>query len=137
DLKKKHNMALLMITHDLGVVAEICDRVIVMYSGKVVEQADVISLFNNPKHPYTQGLLKYVTSLYSKDERRYSIEGNVPIPGSLPTGCSFAPRCEYALDICRQQEPVLVEVGRGHFSRCLLHQIDEEETSSESTTNTD
>jgi peptide/nickel transport system ATP-binding protein len=121
ELKTKHNTAIMMITHDLGVVAEMCDRVIVMYSGKVVEETDVVTLFTNPKHPYTQGLMKSIPTMYSDAKRLYSIKGNVPNPGSLREGCTFAPRCEFAMDICRQKAPQLEEVETGHFSRCWLH----------------
>jgi peptide/nickel transport system ATP-binding protein len=97
-----------------------------MYSGKVVEEADVVTLFTNPKHPYTQGLMKSVPSLDVKTNRLYSIKGNVPIPGSLRSGCTFAPRCEFAMEICRQKIPELVEVENGHFSRCWLNQSEKE-----------
>ncbi|MFK9094308.1 ABC transporter ATP-binding protein [Bacillus salipaludis] len=127
DLKKNHNTAIMMITHDLGVVAETCDRVCVMYGGKVVEEGDVQEIFNNPKHPYTQGLLKSVPTLLDSEEqtRLYSIEGNVPIPGSLQHGCYFAPRCEYAMDICRAEVPEFKEAEPGHSYRCWLHEFDE------------
>ncbi|SED06580.1 ABC transporter ATP-binding protein [Paenibacillus sp. GP183] len=121
ELKAKHNTAIMMITHDLGVVAEMCDRVIVMYGGKVVEESDVVTLFTNPKHPYTQGLMKSIPTLESNAKRLYSIKGNVPIPGSLRGGCAFAPRCEFAEEICRQKEPMLTEIEPHHFSRCWLH----------------
>ncbi|TVY11690.1 ABC transporter ATP-binding protein [Paenibacillus cremeus] len=125
ELKEKHKTAIMMITHDLGVVAEMCDRVIVMYSGKVVEESDVISLFTNPKHPYTQGLMKSVPSLDGEEKRLYSIQGSVPIPGSLREGCSFAPRCEFAMSICKQAMPRLEEVETGHLCRCWLHSTDQ------------
>lgn len=126
DLKEKQNTAIMMITHDLGVVAEMCDRVIVMYGGKVVEEADVVTLFTNPKHPYTQGLLKSIPNLDAEEKRLYSIKGNVPIPGSLQKGCTFAPRCEYAMETCHQQSPSLVKVESKHYSRCWLHSAGEE-----------
>ncbi|NRF93342.1 ABC transporter ATP-binding protein [Paenibacillus frigoriresistens] len=126
ELKTKHNTAIMMITHDLGVVAEMCDRVIVMYCGKVVEETDVVTLFTNPKHPYTQGLMKSIPNMDSDEKRLYSIKGIVPTPGSLREGCAFAPRCEFALDICRQKAPQLVEVESDHFSRCWLHSSTEE-----------
>ena len=131
ELRDKHGTAIMMITHDLGVVAEMCDRVIVMYAGRVVEEADVITLFTNPKHPYTQGLMKSIPSLDGKEKRLYSIKGNVPIPGALRQGCTFAPRCEFAMDICRAKMPQLQEVGEGHASRCWLHQPNEEGTQHE------
>ncbi|MED4753429.1 ABC transporter ATP-binding protein [Brevibacillus choshinensis] len=128
DLKEKQGTAIMMITHDLGVVAEMCDRVIVMYAGKVVEEADVVTLFTKPQHPYTQGLMRSIPSLESAERRLYSIKGNVPIPGTIRDGCSFAPRCEFATELCRQKAPRLVEVEQGHLSRCWLHVNDREET---------
>ncbi|KQL48294.1 peptide ABC transporter ATP-binding protein [Brevibacillus choshinensis] len=128
DLKEKQGTAIMMITHDLGVVAEMCDRVIVMYAGKVVEEADVVTLFTKPQHPYTQGLMKSIPSLESAERRLYSIKGNVPIPGTIRDGCSFAPRCEFATELCRQKAPRLVEVEQGHLSRCWLHVNDREDT---------
>ena len=106
DLKKNHDTAIIMITHDLGVVAETCDDVCVMYGGKVVEEGSIEDIFNHPKHPYTQGLLKSVPSLIDEEEetRLYSIQGHVPIPGSLKKGCYFAPRCEFATNKCHEQD---------------------------------
>ncbi|MEJ8543672.1 oligopeptide/dipeptide ABC transporter ATP-binding protein [Brevibacillus borstelensis] len=127
ELKEKHNTAIMMITHDLGVVAEMCDRVVVMYAGKVVEEADVVTLFTNPKHPYTQGLMKSIPRLDSSEQRLYSIKGSVPIPGSLRKGCTFAPRCEYALDTCREEMPELAAVETGHLCRCWLYEAKEEQ----------
>ncbi|MCY9691486.1 ABC transporter ATP-binding protein [Paenibacillus alginolyticus] len=125
ELNAEHNTAILMITHDLGVVAEMCDRVIVMYAGKVVEEADVLTLFAKPAHPYTQGLMKSIPRLHGQEKRLYSIKGNVPIPGSLRGGCTFAPRCEHATDLCRSSVPELFELDKGHYSRCWLHQPSE------------
>jgi len=127
ELKEKHNTAIMMITHDLGVVAEMCDRVVVMYAGKVVEEADVVTLFTNPKHPYTQGLMKSIPRLDGTEQRLYSIKGSVPIPGSLRKGCMFAPRCEYATDICREGVPELVKVEEGHSCRCWLYEAKEDQ----------
>ncbi|MEK3912659.1 ABC transporter ATP-binding protein [Paenibacillus sp. FSL H7-0331] len=134
-LRAEQNTAIMMITHDLGVVAEMCDRVVVMYSGKVVEEGDVITIFTNPKHPYTQGLMKSIPTLDAEEKRLYSIHGNVPIPGSLRKGCSFAPRCEFAMDKCRQDAPLLEEVETGHYSRCWLHSYNQGETRDEKTAN--
>ncbi|MGD8188998.1 ABC transporter ATP-binding protein [Brevibacillus ginsengisoli] len=126
DLMRKLNedqgTAILMITHDLGVVAEMCHRVIVMYAGNVVEQGDVRTILKDPKHPYTIGLIKSIPKLEEKRERLYSIPGNVPIPGSLTVGCRFAPRCEHTSDKCRAQMPELSQVSEGHWSRCWLHE---------------
>jgi peptide/nickel transport system ATP-binding protein len=122
DLNKKTNTSIMLITHDLGVVAEICDRVVVMYAGKIVEEADVRTIFKNPKHPYTVGLIKSVPDVRDKKERLYSIPGNVPKPGSIKHGCRFAARCEHAFDRCRIEDPELYSVeGNGHKVRCFLH----------------
>ena len=96
EVKEKFDTAILLITHDLGVVAEMADRVVVMYAGRVVEEADVIRLFEQPAHPYTEGLLRSVPSLEEEQKRLYSIRGNVPSPDEWPKGCKFAPRCEKA-----------------------------------------
>lgn len=121
ELKASKGTAILLITHDLGVVAEMCDRVVVMYDGRVVEESDVVTLFTQPRHPYTQGLMKSMPTLDSEEKRLYSIKGSVPAQGSLRIGCSFAPRCEHAMAICREQSPPLQEIELGHFSRCFLH----------------
>ncbi|MED1791863.1 ABC transporter ATP-binding protein [Brevibacillus nitrificans] len=121
ELKSSKGTAILLITHDLGVVAEMCDRVVVMYDGRVVEESDVVTLFTHPRHPYTQGLMKSMPTLESEEKRLYSIKGSVPAQGSLRIGCSFAPRCEHAMAICREQSPPLQEIELGHFSRCFLH----------------
>ncbi|RNB86703.1 ABC transporter ATP-binding protein [Brevibacillus nitrificans] len=121
ELKSSKGTAILLITHDLGVVAEMCDRVVVMYDGRVVEESDVVTLFTHPRHPYTQGLMKSMPTLDSEEKRLYSIKGSVPAQGSLRIGCSFAPRCEHAMAICREQSPPLQEIELGHFSRCFLH----------------
>ncbi|GED66968.1 dipeptide/oligopeptide/nickel ABC transporter ATP-binding protein [Brevibacillus reuszeri] len=121
ELKTTKGTAILFITHDLGVVAEMCDRVVVMYNGKVVEESDVVTLFTNPQHPYTRGLMKSMPTLESAEKRLYSIKGSVPSPGAPQIGCSFAPRCEYAMDICKIEPPRLEEIGADHVSRCWLH----------------
>ncbi|MED4584020.1 ABC transporter ATP-binding protein [Brevibacillus choshinensis] len=135
ELKATKGTAILLITHDLGVVAEMCDRVVVMYGGKVVEESDVITLFTHPRHPYTQGLMKSMPTLDSEERRLYSIKGSVPAQGSLRNGCSFAPRCEHAMAICRDQSPSLEEIELGHFSRCWLHASMEGRTGHESAIN--
>lgn len=122
ELNEKLNTAIMLITHDLGVVAEVCDRVTVMYAGKVVEEADVQTIFKNPKHPYTKGLIQSVPDKRHKKEHLYSIPGNVPKPGSIKKGCRFAGRCEYAGDRCYQEDPLLYEVdGAKHRVRCFIH----------------
>ncbi len=120
-LKEDFNTSILLITHDLGVVAEMCDRVIVMYAGKIVEEADVRTIFHKPVHPYTKGLIKSTPRLVKNDSKLYTIPGNVPSLKEMPKGCSFAPRCEYVMDICHEQIPDLVQIDTNHKSRCWLN----------------
>ena len=122
DLRARTGMALLLITHDLGVVAEMASRVIVMYAGRVVEEAPVEALFANPSHPYTEGLLAAMPRLGDEQERLTTIRGSVPPLGSLPSGCTFRDRCPYAFDRCAVEEPVLYQVGVAHRARCHLVQ---------------
>ena len=120
NLKQKTGTSILFITHDLGVVAEVCDDVVVMYSGRVVEKGDVRSMFASPSHPYTKGLLASIPKLGECAEELESIPGNVPNPKYMPQGCKFAPRCSCAFDKCREEEPGFYDVGEGHMSRCWL-----------------
>ncbi len=119
ELKDKLNTSIMLITHDLGVIAEMADHVIVMYSGKVVEDASTIELFENPKHPYTIGLMASIPSLAKEGQRLETIPGVVPNPFYLPKGCYFHPRCKYAIDKCREAQPELREVSPGHKSACF------------------
>ena len=121
-LQKEDGSSIIMITHDLGVVAEMCTRVIVMYAGKIVEEAPVEKLFASPSHPYTQGLIASVPKLGSGVKVLPSIPGSVPDLASMPKGCRFAPRCKYATDKCREQQPELLEVSEGQKCRCWLRQ---------------
>jgi len=121
DLKRKFQAAIMLITHDLGVVAEMCEEVVVMYLGKVVEHAKVRPIFHEPKHPYTQGLLKSIPSLATKKKRLEPIKGVVPDPLNAPPGCPFNPRCPYTMDICRREMPPLKEVAPGHDVACWLY----------------
>ncbi|AOM82913.1 ABC transporter ATP-binding protein [Salisediminibacterium beveridgei] len=125
-LNKEQGTAIMLITHDLGVVAEICDRVSVMYAGQVVEEADVRTILKEPKHPYTQGLIKSLPKIYGREKRLYSIPGNVPKPGSIQNGCRFADRCPEVFDRCRQESPELLSIGEGHQCRCFLYARKEE-----------
>ncbi len=121
-LKSEFHTAIMLITHDLGVVAEMTDRVAVMYAGKVVEECDTVDLFREPLHPYTLGLLESIPRLdVGTKEKLHVIEGTVPNLLHLPQGCSFAPRCPKAMDICRQEAPVLTEVSDGRKVSCWLH----------------
>lgn len=117
-LKKEIGTSILFITHDLGVVAEVCDQVVVMYCGRVVEKGSVYDIFDNPSHPYTEGLLNSIPKLGEHVEELESIPGNVPNPKYMPKGCKFAPRCKYAFDRCREEEPGFTDLGNGHQSRC-------------------
>lgn len=123
ELKEKNKIGILLITHDLGVVAEMCDRVIVMYCGRIVEMADVVSLFNNPFHPYTRGLIASVPKIGSNADTLPYITGRVPDLSQMPPGCKFAPRCSEATDQCHEEEPSLIYVGGNRQCRC--HLIDE------------
>ncbi len=122
ELNRKNGMSILLITHDLGVVAETCSRVIVMYAGRIVEQADVQTLFQNPRHPYTRGLLACLPRIGRRVESLPSIPGTVPSLNEMPEGCKFAPRCRLATDLCREKEPELrdVEGCEGCQVRCWL-----------------
>lgn len=118
-LQQDHGTSILMITHNLGVVAEICDYVYVMYAGKVVEYSEVHELFRNPAHPYTQGLIRSLPKMQADQGRLYNIKGMVPDLLHLPEGCRFAPRCEYACDRCHREIPELCDIGGGHLVRCF------------------
>jgi oligopeptide/dipeptide ABC transporter ATP-binding protein len=124
-LQQEFGTSIVLITHDLGVVAEMCDRVAVMYAGEIVETADVRTLFRDPKHPYTQGLIGSVPVLGQVKDELTVIPGNVPNLINLPPGCRFAPRCrtrvEHHLDISLREKPVLKEVAPGHLVRCWLY----------------
>jgi oligopeptide/dipeptide ABC transporter ATP-binding protein len=118
NLQNEFGMALIFITHDFGIVASMCDRVAVMYAGKVVETAPVRDIFFTPAHPYTAALLRAVPKLDVEVDRLISIKGQPPHLDNLPEGCSFSPRCSQAGDGCQHGEPPLVEIGQDHFSRC-------------------
>jgi oligopeptide/dipeptide ABC transporter ATP-binding protein len=121
-LKDDFDLSMLLITHDLGVVAETADRVAVMYAGRIVEEAPVREIFQSPKHPYTEGLLRSVPRLTEegiKVRRLSTIEGTVPSLLDLPGGCKFAPRCPYVIQECREGEPALLAVNTGHRARCI------------------
>ncbi len=120
ELKKFSGTSVIFITHDLGVIAEICDEVVVMYCGRVVESADVYSIFKTPMHPYTQGLLTSMPRLGNHVEMLESIPGNVPNPKHMPDGCKFEPRCVKAFNKCREEEPPFFTYPNGQKSRCWL-----------------
>ena len=119
DLQAQTGMAIILITHDLGVVAEMADEVAVMYAGKVAERATGAAIFDDPQHPYTLGLLGSIPKLEEQHDRLLAIEGAVPPPFALPKGCRFNPRCVFAVEECRQRPPTLREVAPGHMAACL------------------
>jgi oligopeptide/dipeptide ABC transporter ATP-binding protein len=118
EVQQKTNVAIIFITHDFGVIANMCHRVGVMYAGKIVETANTRELFNAPKHPYTTALIDSVPRLDRKDDRLYSIEGQPPSLMNLPPGCRFFPRCSSALEVCSDQQPAEVEISNGHYIAC-------------------
>ena len=121
ELEKEYGTSIIFITHDLGVVAELCDRVIVMYGGLVMEEASIFDIFEQPKHPYTMGLLASIPDLHQdKSVRLMPIPGSPPDMTNPPKGCPFAPRCPYARNICAAELPEFTEVGENHHSRCFL-----------------
>jgi peptide/nickel transport system ATP-binding protein len=118
DMQKRTGTAILLITHDLGVIAEVADDVAVMYAGKIVETTSVENLFADPQHPYTIGLLGSIPRLEEDRERLATLEGTVPNPAALPVGCRFHPRCPFAIDKCRAEPPPLMEISPGHEVAC-------------------
>ena len=118
DLQQASNIALIFITHDFGIVAKMCDRVAVMYAGKIVEMGDVREIFNNPSHPYTEALLASVPKLEEDVDRLYSIEGQPPALHDLPPGCPFAPRCQYVMDRCLEAYPPTISLTERHYAAC-------------------
>lgn len=124
-LKKDFDAAIMLITHDLGVIAEIAQRIVVMYAGKVVEEGQILAIFEDPRHPYTRGLLKSIPKLGERSrygrQRLKEIAGIVPSLYELPPGCSFYPRCPEAMAICQEKAPELTELGGGHRVRCWLY----------------
>lgn len=122
-LKEETGASIILITHDLAVVSETCDRVIVMYLGQIVEEADAREIFSNPKHPYTKGLMQSIPQMTEqKPERLYAIRGTVPLLNQIGQGCRFADRCEYVCERCRKEMPQLQELENGHTVRCFLAQ---------------
>ena len=118
DLQAETGLSIIFITHDFGIVAKMCDRVAVMYAGRVVENADVRDLFNNPSHPYTEALIRSVPNVDEDVDNLYSIEGQPPALDQLPTGCTFAPRCPYVFERCHEAFPEAITVGNNHYATC-------------------
>ena len=131
DLQRRFGTSIAMITHDLGVIAEVASRVVVMYGGEVVEEARVETLFTSAHHPYTEGLLHAMPRVGRRQERLAVIPGNVPPPTAWPSGCRFRDRCAYAWDRCEREHPPLYQIGAGHVSRC--HLADEPERRAQKT----
>jgi len=123
-LQNETGMAVIFITHDLGVIAEICEDVVVMYAGKVAENASAVDLFKNPKHPYTQGLLDSIPRLTTPRKAKLNIiEGMVPSLYELPSGCRFRNRCPHAMPVCATEPPPLIPVGEDHYAACYLYEM--------------
>ena len=120
DIQKEKRLAMIFITHNIGIIAKMCDNVGVMYAGKLVERAPVRTIFNNPAHPYTEALLHAVPSLTERTDRLWSIEGQPPDLANPPAGCPFNPRCPKAEDRCRREVPPEFQVGENHYTRCWL-----------------
>ena len=123
DLKEKMGMSIMLITHDLGVVAEMSEKVIVMYLGKIVEEAEAVELFKNPKHPYTMGLMKSIPTLATPKGKLYTIEGFIATADNKPSGCGFHPRCPYAMEICKSKTPEFTYLENGHRYACHLSEV--------------
>jgi len=123
DLREEFNTSMIMITHDFGIVAETCDRVAVMYAGEIMESGTLRDIFRNAKHPYTVGLFGAIPNLDTDVEFLYQIEGLMPDPMDLPSGCPFSPRCAYAEAICHEQNPgkTVIE-GEDHFVKCHIYE---------------
>ena len=122
ELRAKYHLTIVMITHDLGVVAQVCDRVAIMYAGEIVESGTIAEVFDHPHHPYTIGLFGSIPSLDETAEKLKPIQGQMPDPTELPEGCAFAPRCPYATGACRTRKPEMTGVGGTQMVRCLAHQ---------------
>ena len=119
DLKREFNTSMILITHDLGIVAESCDQVAIMYAGEIVEYGSLEDIFDHTTHPYTKGLFNSIPSLDKDTERLQPIQGLMPDPANLPEGCKFHPRCPYAVEACAQQHPGMTDLTPGHLCRCL------------------
>ena len=122
ELKEKQNTSMIMITHDLGIVAETCDRVAVMYAGRVIEEGNLDEVFNHTKHPYTEGLFNSLPNIKNRKSKLQPIHGLMPDPTNLPKGCAFAPRCNYATDACFQRQPEIRDFGGTHKAACLAYE---------------
>ena len=122
ELKKRYNMAMIMITHDLGIVAETCDEVAVMYAGRIVEKGTLEDIFNHTRHPYTEGLFNSLPNINQRVEELTPIPGMMPDPTNLPKGCAFAPRCRYATEACREKQPEMRNFSETHIAACTAYE---------------
>lgn len=122
ELKEKKNTSMIMITHDLGIVAETCDRVAVMYAGKIIEEGNLDEVFNHTLHPYTEGLFNSLPNIKNRKNKLQPIHGLMPDPTNLPKGCAFAPRCNYATEACKERRPELASFGGTHRAACLAYE---------------
>jgi oligopeptide/dipeptide ABC transporter ATP-binding protein len=120
EIQQRSNLSMIVVTHDFGIVAKVCDRVAVMYAGRIVEYAGIRDLFNSPSHPYTKALMDSIPKMEVKVDRLYSIEGQPPDLANLPAGCNFAPRCSQTMEICEKEPPRESVVGDGHKVSCWL-----------------
>lgn len=120
ELKQREKLSMIIITHDFGIVARVCDRVAIMYAGRIVEQGDVFTIFKRPEHPYTKALIGSVPKVGARVDRLFSIEGQPPDVRRLPVGCPFQPRCQHAMDICKERYPDETALGDGHSANCWL-----------------
>jgi oligopeptide/dipeptide ABC transporter ATP-binding protein len=121
EMQKKVGTSILYISHDLGVISELCERVMVMYAGKIIEIFAIQELLTTAKHPYTKGLIFSNPSIDSDLKKLPQIEGEIPDAANYPSGCSFHPRCNHAIEICKQSEPKMLEIDKGHFVSCHLY----------------
>ena len=124
DLKEKYETSMLMITHDLGIVAEICDDVSIIYAGRIIEHGNLDDIFRNTKHPYTKGLFNSLPNVNDRQGRLKPIKGLIPDPSNLPTGCTFHPRCLYAIEKCSKEKPKKIFANKKHFVECHLYNED-------------
>lgn len=122
DLKEKFKTSMILITHDLGVVAQVCDKVAIMYAGEIIESGAIEDIFENPKHPYTHGLFGSIPNLDDETDRLKPIKGLMPDPTNLPSGCRFHPRCPHAQEVCSQKSPASAEINKGHIVKCLAYE---------------
>jgi peptide/nickel transport system ATP-binding protein len=121
-LQEQYNTSLLMITHNLGIIAELCQHVAVMYAGRVIEYGSAQSVFSSPKHPYTVGLLGALPALEGPRERLTAIPGTIADPRNLPSGCAFHSRCTHCEEKCAEEQPLMSCTGDGHFVECFIHE---------------